>query len=371
MGKLGVFAVDCDGHVFEQDWIWEKYMVGPIRELRPRTVLDNRGLKRTMLEGRLYPTPEGPGVGNFGGLDNVCSRPGGYDPHERLKDMDADGLDIHVLFPGIAMGFQGIRNVELAKAVCQAYNDWLYDFTLANPERLKGIAVVPLQDPQAAALEARRMVKKGLVGIMVGPWVGQEAKQLDHPDHYPFWAEVQELGVPVCPHAATAFNLPYPGLNWFVTNFQTHMISHSFAQMMAATSLVAGGIVERFPRLKILFCEAGCGWYPYWIDRMDEHYENMPEDQLNGLKMKPSEYFERQCWVTCEPEEEMIGVVAKLVGDDKVMMATDYPHWDMQEEKHYRRLLNREDIPRATREKVMGLNAAKLFGLSEPKQKNG
>lgn len=363
MGKFG-FVVDCDGHVTEPEEIWANYMIGPMKELRPRYVEDNRGIPRVMLEGRLYPTPEGPGVGNIAGLNAVNLRPGGGDPHARLKDMDEDGIDVAVLFPGVAMGFPGIRNVELARAVCQAYNDWVYDYAHADPHRLKPTALVPLQDPKSASAEARRNVKRGFVGIMVGPWVGQEAKQLGHPDHDPFWAEVQELGVPVCPHAATAWNLPYPAAPWFDKFFHTHMMSHSYAQLTAAVSLICGGVIERFPRLKILFCEAGCGWFPWWVHRMDEHYEHLPKEELCGLKMKPSEYVERQCWVTCEPEEKEIAFVTKLMGEDKVMMATDYPHWDMQSAKHIKMLLDRDDMSRSAKEKVMGLNAAKLYGFS-------
>jgi predicted TIM-barrel fold metal-dependent hydrolase len=363
MGRHGVFAVDADGHVFEPEDTWDRYMTGPPRERRPRYVRDNQGKLRALLEGRLYMTPEGPGIGNIGGWDAARVRPGGSDPHARLRDMDEEGLDVAVLFPGVAMGFQGIRDRDLAAACCRAYNDWVHDYARADPRRLRPVAVVPLQDPQAAAAEARRMVKNGFVGIMVGPWVGQEAKQLGHPDHDPFYAEAQELGVPVCPHACTACNLPYPGLEWFDRFFHTHMISHPFAQQMASVSLVCGGVLERFPRLKVLFCEAGCGWFPWWVERMDEHYEHLPKEERCGLTMKPSEYVERQCWVTCEPGESGLAAAVGLIGEDKIMIASDYPHWDMEFGGSVVNVMRRPDLTRPAKEKVVGQNAARLFGV--------
>lgn len=365
MGRHGVFAVDADGHVVElPEDVWEKYLTGPERERRPRYIKDNRDVMRVMLEGQLYPVPEGPGLGTMWGLKAASVRPGGADPRARLKDMDEEGLDVAILFPTVGLVFPALRDVKLASALCRAYNDWVHDYAQTDPKRLKPIAAVALQDPREAAAEAKRNVKRGFVGVAPGPWVGPEGKQLEHPDHDPFWAEVEDLSVPVCPHTGTGYNPPHPGADWFDRYIQTHMISHPFAQMVVAVSLICGGVLERVPRLKVLFCEAGCGWFPYWIERMDEHYEHLPKEERGGMKMRPSEYVERQCWVTCEGEEQGLAAAVGLVGEDKIMLATDYPHWDMEYGRTVKAILGRQDMTQSAKEKVLGLNAAKVFGIT-------
>ena len=103
------------------------------------------------------------------------------------------------------------------------------------------------------------------------------------------------------PTPATEWNLPYPMLSWFDLPDPCDLSLLGVGD--GGHQPGRGSMVERIPRLKVLFCEAGCSWYPYWIDQMDKHYENLPEEELNGLKMKPSEYCARQCWVTCEADK--------------------------------------------------------------------
>jgi predicted TIM-barrel fold metal-dependent hydrolase len=121
--------------------------------------------------------------------------------------------------------------------------------------------------------------------------------------------------------------VPTAGIDRYDNFFMTHMISHAFEQMLAALSIIAGGVLERFPRLKVAFLESGCAWLPFWLHRMDEHYEKRAHE-VPWLRMKPSDYFRRQCLITCDPDEATIPAVVNYIGEEYVAWASDYPHWD-------------------------------------------
>ena len=108
-----------------------------------------------------------------------------------------------------------------------------------------------------------------------------------------------------------------------------HVISHPFEQMMAMMALICGGVLERHPTLKVGFFEAGCSWAPYWVARLDDHFEH-PRlgGYMEGLTMRPSEYFQRQCVVTCDPGDPTVALAVEGLGADKILFATDYPHFD-------------------------------------------
>jgi predicted TIM-barrel fold metal-dependent hydrolase len=99
--------------------------------------------------------------------------------------------------------------------------------------------------------------------------------------------------------------------------------------MLAMLALICGGVLERHPRLRVAFLESGCGWLPYWLWRLDEHREKTQgvagEPQL---AVKPSDYFRRQCWISCEPDEPHIREVQDFIGEDRLLFASDYPHPD-------------------------------------------
>ena len=106
-----------------------------------------------------------------------------------------------------------------------------------------------------------------------------------------------------------------------------HLHAHPMEQMTAAASLILGGVLERHPRLRVGFMEAGCGWVPYWLERMDEHAENY-RFELPHLKERPSAYFRRQCFVSFELEERAVSYVAETVGPQTLVFASDFPHHD-------------------------------------------
>ncbi|MBI2369559.1 MAG: amidohydrolase family protein, partial [Deltaproteobacteria bacterium] len=189
--------------------------------------------------------------------------------------------------------------------------------------RLRGVALVPLNNVPAAVKEVERAASIGLIGVMLA--AHGHGKNLGEPEFHPLYATCERLNMPVGVHAA---QMNCEGLNRFTSFIGVHAVSHPFEQMVCATGMILGGIPELFPRLRIAYLEAGCGWVPYWMWRLDEEYEKRtPEASL--LKAKPSEYMRSgRIFYSCDPDEEMIDYVMDRLGEDVIFYASDYPHWD-------------------------------------------
>jgi len=214
-------------------------------------------------------------------------RPGMTDPKARLADMDLEGIDVAVLFGGAlssaAIGL--VENPALALATCHAYNDWLAEYCGAAPDRLKGVAAVPFQDPEAGARELQRAVREqGLVAVRVPTWPdGRDpgARRFD-----PIYAAAEELGVPACLHLLSARTV---GADRFDNFFLKHVF-YGADVFMAFAGMLAGGVLERFPGLRIGVFEAGCGWIPYLMERVHEHWELFSDQLPPSRATRPSRW---------------------------------------------------------------------------------
>ena len=135
-------------------------------------------------------------------------------------------------------------------------------------------------------------------------------------------------------HEGSHCRLPSTGADRFDTRFALHACSHPIEQMMAMLALIEGGVLERHPTLRVAFLEAGCGWLPYWLWRLDElEYKNLAWEVKDNVKMKPSEYFRRQCFISVEPDEPYIPELIKYIGEDNLLFACDYPHPDQNSKR--------------------------------------
>jgi predicted TIM-barrel fold metal-dependent hydrolase len=144
------------------------------------------------------------------------------------------------------------------------------------------------------------------------------------------------------------------------------VFSHVPEQIAAVTAVVLGGVFERFPRLRVGFMEAGCGWVPFWMEHMDEEFE-LRHEEAPELKAKPSEYLTSgRAYFGVEPEERLIPVVAGVVGQDALMYASDYPHWDSGWPNTSRTLRERDDLSEPLKARLLGENALDFYGLRVP-----
>ena len=359
---MGAYTViDADGHVFEPESMWPDYLEPAYRERCPRIVRDNRGTTRYLIEGRLTPTPEGRGAWVPEGLvEAALKREGGIDPQARIKDMDTDGIDIAVLYGTMGLGFCWMEDAAYGAALCRAYNNWLADYCKANPKRLKGVASLPLQNLPEALKEARRTVEDlGMIAFQVQTNV--MGKNPDHPDYYPLYELAQDLDAAIGFH----FGGGGAGVDRFVNNYVlAHACGFSFDAMLAFATVVCGGILERFPKLRVAFLEAACGWVPYWIARLDEHYEKRPKEMPN-IKKRPSEDLaDGRCFISCDPDEEELAHVVEVIGSNKIIYASDYPHWDAMFPGSVAAISERQELSDQDKRDILGENAKRYLHLN-------
>lgn len=356
-------VVDADAHVNEDPLAWTE-----LHEARPGWLGAGRSAGRWVAEidGKLYPTQEGPGCGvPVDASTNPAAAAGaGGDPASvaaRLADMDAEGIDVQVLFGGLVIGVTSYDDAGLAADVCRAYDDWLLGTVCAHaPERLKGVAVVPLQDVGRAVAEAERAAGLGAVAVTIPPVVGDA--NLDDPSLQPFFEACAALDLAVAVHSAPGMHLPLPGAGRFDNYAQVHALSFPVDQMVALTALTLGGVLDRFPVLRVAFLESGVGWVPYFVHRLHEHHEKLPHLLGEGVS-DPRAILERgQCFFSFEAEESLLATYVEHLGDDSLVYASDYPHWDSDFPGTVAEV-RASGLPATTMAKVLGTNARRLYAF--------
>ena len=298
--------IDADGHVLEKD-----------SELHD------------FLEGRYRGTPRFESYSYFPSLDGWNRGTGvpGKDPEvpasRWLEFLDELGVQMTVLYPtgGLALGL--IQNPEWACVIARAYNSWVAERYTRQSPRLKAVALLPVHEPLEAAKELRRAKELGFVGGLL-PAVTVLHKGSGHADFDPIYGEAQKSDMPLAVHGAPSRGLGFDFFNKFL---QVHTLEHPFAILIQFTNMIFEGVFERFPQLRVAFLEAGSGWLPYMMDRMDEEFEKPYRFQAPLLKKTPSEYIRSgQVWTTCEVEEKALIHVLRQFNPRCVMWPSDYPH---------------------------------------------
>lgn len=309
-----------------------------------------------------YRNRTGPFFGYFGWdiwLRGTLGKPNS-DPATYCKDLETEGIQLAVSYPSSALSIGLVRELDLAVALARAYNDWAHDFGKATNGRIKAAAVIAPQVVPEAVKEIRRAVTQlGAVAVMMPTYVSP-GLDLGQPQFDPIYAAAQELGVPVAFHATAQVS---QGNTRFHKYLGVHMVSHPFEQMISIISIISNGVLDRFPRLRAAFLEAGVGWVPYWMDRFDEKYQAR-NAEMEPLKMLPSEYVKaNRCFFTCEGEESALLLMIERFGDDCIMYASDYPHWDTEWPNTVRHILERKDLSEKSKEKILCSNAKFFYGL--------
>jgi len=364
-----VRVLDADGHVLEPRDAWK----GLPDEHRPRIETDAHGYDHVIVgDAEIFTARLGqmgtPGsdVSNLDGpvpLESAIA--GAFDPVPRLADMDAEGIDAAVLYPTIGLGCWGIPDPDAAVAVARAYNDWLAEYCAAAPDRLFGAAMVPFQDPDAAVAELHRArTELGFVAAFVRPNPCLGRTIADRANE-PFWSAAEELGVAVGVHEGLQMAVPPLGIERRPMNaLVLHAISHTLEQMLACAQMIGTGVLERHPKLRVVFLEAGGGWVPYWMARLD-HQVPSYGGFASEVQMLPSEYFARQCWISFEIDEETLPALAPFIGIDRIVWGSDYPHADSTFPGALGELRDTiKPMSEGEQARILGENAAALYGLN-------
>lgn len=353
----GMGVIDCDGHVAEPFELYKDYCEAEFKDRMPQRI-DRDGERRVVVDGREFPNFVKYGGRPLGMLsDAKLPRPvqqavsaGGVDPSVRLVDMDKDGIDIAVLYTSGTSSMCAIEAPDLESAAYRAYNRWLAEYCSKDSSRLKGMPLISLRHPELGMKEIERVADEDWVaGIMLQPHM--DDWNMDHPRFDPIYDMMQHYDLPICFHAG-AGRPPYAmGTNESSENlFLMHSFAHPFEQMRAMASLVGGGVFDRFPRLRAGFIECGIGWVGWWLDRLREHQENLPE-HVPYMKRKPMDYLhDGHLFINCHPDEMTLESQIGVIGDKAVVFGSDYPHWDCgfpgTTSRLWRRKLDRESVRR-------------------------
>jgi len=283
------------------------------------------------------------------------------DPDLRIADMERDGVDAEVMF-GILGAATRLADHEAAPEMFRIYNDWLVDFCRHHPGRQVGLACLPYGDIEAAVTEAYRVAKRGLRGLELScSW---EMEPMWHPMWEPLWRAVNDVNLPLHFHT-------FPSLPQSVRDRQTGLTRRAaFFTSVAGfqmnlvnilAAVIGAGVLERYPNIRISFGESGIGWIPYALDRMDFEWEDRFRDL--GLKIRPSEYWRRQCKATFQFDP----IGTKLIDDigvETLMWGSDYPHPDgvwPQSSKYIAEQFGH--LPPDVVSKITCENAGKFYGL--------
>jgi len=361
-------VVDCDSHVMEPADLWVRYLEP---EYRDRAIRIERrdGLEHLIIGEQSVLAGVLAGLGGAhrdrrdlftAGLTYADGcEPASYEPAARIALLDAWKVDVGVLFPTIGILPFPTEDAALASAYCRAYNRWQREFHEGAPGRVAPVATLNWRDVDTAAAELEACIRAGFKGLFVPPEVIDGVRP-GEPHFDPIWRLCEDAGLAACLHVVVRF----AGGEGAFGSWHATRPGPVFSFGMGATgqlvpalaAMVTDGLFERFPRLKMVSVEAGCGYAAYLMDRLDEKF-----DVLRPLK--PSDYIRRNCWFVAEPEERTVGAMLDLVGEDRILWGSDYPHIDstLEAPNLIRRSL--ADLSPQRQAAVLGENARGVFGL--------
>jgi predicted TIM-barrel fold metal-dependent hydrolase len=354
LSKIAVF--DADGHIFENERKIFKHLPGIFRD------------QEALLASSLFPPMDSWNrtalsiAGRYKeGMTSETFRRANFEitAKEWREFLAAADIDGPVLYPTSALGFARVREVEWGIALARAYNDWLYhEFTRDNAN-IHAVALLPVQDPQAAAAELRRAVGElGFVGGIV--IAGHRRLPLGDRFYDPIYTAAEELNTALAVHAGG------PGDRFEMLNaIESRCVGHPSSLIIEMTSMMFGGVFDRFPKARFSFMEGGIAWALFLRERMHEAYEQW-SIQAPELKCDPDEHLASgRIFFHCEADERIIPYAVSALGDDVLLYASDFPHLNpekiLHEKEHF---LARPDLSDTTKAKIMGRNALRLYNLA-------
>lgn len=347
MGHLPV--IDTDGHVLERQSDIRKYLESPWNK-RPTS---------------LWPGDQ-PWDNDMMDSFEMAREWRGLSPAEQIDRwhaiMDKHEIETAICFPTGSGNVAKTQEVSYQIAVARACNTHFAKEYNARSNRVFCVGTLPMRSPQAAAEELRRSVNEmGLKGFEILPTGLPLA--LGDSFYDPVYAEAERLGVVLGVHGTrnTSRELGASGLSTFA---EVHSYAFPAGIMLQFTSIVCQGLPIRFPKLKLAFLEIGATWLPYYLDRLDEHWEKRAEVEMPLLKKKPSDMVrESKMYFSVEPGESQLVHTVDYVGAEHFLYASDIPHWDNEFPENLHDLREHKQLSNESKEKILYKNAKALFSL--------
>jgi predicted TIM-barrel fold metal-dependent hydrolase len=363
------FVVSADGHVQEPSDLWRTRMDAKYRDRLPGVAMDAKGQKFQKTEGfrplRLQNI-------KFEGEDALRNQ-SGHTPEERLADLAADGVDCEILFPNKGLTMWATPDAAFSQAMCRVFNDWAWEVFGPYNDRLAPMACVASADIPGAVEEIQRCARLGFRGVTLPckpVWGAPDHEALNYnlPDFDPLWACVQDAGLPVTFHVSTGRDpRTARGNGGAVINYAVHSLAPT---MEPIANICASGVIDRFPKLRFGTIEAGIGWVPWAVAALDEAYKKHHMWVRPKLKMLPSDYFRQNGFASFQEDQPGLDLAREHRLIDNFLWANDYPHhegtWPHSAEAIERTMGHLTDSERA---KILGLNAASIFGFEVPRGK--
>ena len=411
-GRTKNFSVfDCDSHIYEPPEVWDKYIPQKNRDFaKTHFYRDSDRLflvRNSRISFRDPDTWKYPGETWHPGLtkkiigqtqpgtkewDEVVGRNrSARDPHVRLKDMDASGIDQVMIFPSTFVYLPLVENADAAYICARGYNDWVYDYCSADKKRLFPAAVLPTQNVDFAIEELRRVAKRGFKSALIRPIIAQ-GKYPTFPEYDPLWKEFEELGMVLGMHTFPSrgeamspeidkrmganrkrlfsdedIMVYSPGQ--FVANIMQIMGSKQagdaaygfMAEAMTWTGVVLmTGWLEKFPKLKVAILESNSSWLPLVLEKAETYldlYKHIGEKIGD-----PHDVFYKQCFIAFE-SDEMITLRLWDLFENIALWSSDMPHLDASDVWEAIDHMDKYKVPQSAREKMLGGNARRLYGI--------
>jgi predicted TIM-barrel fold metal-dependent hydrolase len=379
-------VIDSDGHFHEPHYLFEEYIEKEYWGKRPRVVkIQGHSMEegRWAVEGKVVPRiplSKGVGAGGFlylsprhkqmhmkdSSLDDVAGR---------VKDLGLLGVDVQVVYPTAFAFVSDVEDKGLAAAICRAHNNYVAERCRQAPDKLKGIALVPIQDPPAAVEEMRRAVQDlGLVAATIPGMVGD--RPLHSQEFYRFFKAANDLDCPIGFHAVTGMHYT-PWAVCFTDFFSTHITCMPFSMMVALMSLTQMGIMAEFPKLRCAFLEIDGTWLHYWARWVNKHVSDAKRVSaghhlekgwgespylLPETTRDPMEYIKSGRFLTGYDEHEDLRYLIDRLGAKTFMYASDYPHSDTEWER-VPSTKALETISAEEKSAILGENAVRFYKI--------
>ncbi len=378
MAKKQRFA-SVDDHVVEPPDLWsQRLSKAQWGDRIPHIEVAADGSEHWVVDGRR--TPLGSVIDSGATLASGASRPQHWsdvaasasDPNARLQAMDADGVDVSVLYPTLsglaAETFGRIADPALELACVRAYNDWLIEEWAAASPRLVPQCIVPVASVESAVNEIRRAVGRGHKGVVFPPipqLLRPDSPHINDPQYDPLWHALEDLAVPLCMHASESEELqmePYEGYSPAVAGAY-RAITRPTTLSTIVGNMNMSRALRTFPKLKVIYAESGLGWIVFALELADHQFERMGLNQ-RGYDLLPSEVFKRQGFVTGWYDRDSLHHARAHVGAGNILWSTNFPlatsTWPNSRDSIARCF---DGIAAADREQMLWGNAASLYRL--------
>ncbi|MFI5267788.1 MAG: amidohydrolase family protein [Chloroflexota bacterium] len=363
-------VIDGDAHHHEPPSLWNRYVEPAFQDRVPKVI----GVRRNFF---VY-APEA----HMAGVDTALPPPShdkfmsdkygdAYDawwsPQIRLRDMDRFGWDKQVILSTNANRVMetACREPDLGLAMARGYHNWCHEYNSLDPERLKFTATLPAGDTPSMVQEARRAVDE-LGAVSVRNPLLPEGKLLHQPEYDALWQLASDMDFPISLHGEYRHRRasPFRGLDESGEPLSAidHILGFPMDNMISIAHFIFGGILDRFPKLRLGVLEANVGWALFFLPRMDDHSHGRRQILGHSLPLKPSEYVRRQCVLSADPDEPGLDQVIDFLGEDSIIWNTDYPHPDAPDPDKVLPWFEAQPISREQKQKILWDNSVRLYG---------